>query len=63
MYKFRHKKTEVKKGRQLYFSPKTTKYPLTQFKPLVCFDAFYAAGRKSASSNAYINQDSFWNFS
>jgi len=31
-----------------------TKYPNTQFKPPVCFDAFYAGTVKSASSNAYL---------
>ncbi|HAQ08753.1 MAG TPA: hypothetical protein DCR24_15050 [Bacillus bacterium] len=36
------KKTEVKKGRTTLLQPMLTKYPITQFKPPVCFDAFYA---------------------
>ncbi|GAM13856.1 hypothetical protein SAMD00020551_2003 [Mesobacillus selenatarsenatis SF-1] len=31
-----------------------TKYPNTQFKPPVCFVAFYASIEEIASSNAYI---------
>jgi hypothetical protein len=33
-----------------------TKYPNTQFKPPVCFDAFYAGKQEIASSNAYFKK-------
>jgi predicted RNA-binding protein with PIN domain len=49
-----NKKTEVKKGRTTLLQPMMTKYPNTQFKPPVCFDAFYAGTVENASSNAYL---------
>lgn len=52
---FNIKKAEVKKGRTTLPQPILTKYPIIQFKPPVCFDAFYASKKEIASSNAYFN--------